>query len=747
MASPPVKGNPAAADARPMTRFLPAILLFVLIALAWSNTFSAPFVFDDHASIIDNPTIRQLWPPAWLHPPASAGETVSGRPFLNFTFALNYATGGLDVRGYHALNLLIHFLAGLTLFAIVRHTRPGEAFALCIAFLWTLHPLQTEAVTYIVQRAESLAALLILLALYSFIRGSAPGSAAAPGRPAKKQPQAPRLSRPSWYTLAVLSTLLGIATKETAVIAPVLIFLYDRTFLAGSFRAAWRARRSVHLALFATWLPLAALILANHARGGSAGANGAIPISTYLLTQSHALLRYLALTFWPQGQVFDYGIPTVATFSAALPALFVITLLLGATTWACWRNLPAGFLGASFFLALAPSSSVVPIATQTLAEHRMYLALAAPIILLCAVGRALLFSFGHPPAPQLAAFSPATPRRLRLATLALAGVAILVTFALGFTTYTRNDVYRSALSLWNDTVAKRPDNPRAHHNLGLALLQTGHTEEAAAEFRRAIALQPNHAYAHFQLGTLALRRRDWADAAVHFEAALAADPHYVSARVNFGQALNQLGRVDEAIAQYQSALAENPHAQDARTNLAALYIAQHRLADAIALLREVLAATPELAEAHYHLGLALEASGSFSSAESELREAIRLKPTFAPPHLALGNLLAHRGDATAAEASYRESLHLDPHNPETHYALGTLLAKQRRFDVAIAAYRDALALDPTHTQARNNLANCQLITGRLDEAIANYEEVLRLAPTDETARRNLQLAREMKAQR
>jgi tetratricopeptide (TPR) repeat protein len=737
MALAPAKKAPAVA-ARPDARFLPAVLLFVLIGLAWSNTFSAPFAFDDHASILDNPTIRQLWPATWLHPPASAGETVSGRPFLNFTFALNYAIGGLAVRGYHAVNLLIHFLAGLTLFAIVRRTRPGDTFALCIALFWTLHPLQTEAVTYIVQRAESLAALLILLALYSFIRGASAGSAAAPGRTNKKQPRAAALPG---FTLAIIFTLLAVATKETAAVAPVLILLYDRTFLAGSFRAAWRARHRVHLGLFATWIPLAALILANHSRGGSAGANTAIPASTYLLTQSHAVLRYLALTFWPRGQVFDYGIPTMTTLSAALPALLVLALLLGATGWACWRNLPAGFLGATFFLALMPSSSVVPIATQTIAEHRMYLALAAPVILVCSAGRRLLARsrlLSHesekPGASKFLRFAP---------TLVVSGLIL----ALGATTHTRNDVYRSSLSLWHDTVAKRADNPRAHHNLGLALLQTGHMEEAAAEFRRAIALQPNHAYAHFQLGTLALSRRDWTDAAVHFEAALAADPHYVSARINLGQALSQLGRPDEAIAQYRSALSDDPGAQDARTLLAALYLAQHRLADAIALLREVLAATPEFAEAHYHLGLALDASGSISGAESELREAIRLKPAFAPSHLALGHLLAHRGDAPAAEAAYRAALGLDPRNPETHHALGTLLAKQRRFDAAMAAFRDALALAPAHLQARNNLANCQLITGRVDEAIANYEEILRLHPANETARRNLHLAREMKTQK
>ena len=221
--------------------FLAGGLIVLATVLAYRNSFSGPFIFDDLA-ISQNPTIRELWP-IWkpLCPP-NHGEPVTGRPLLNLSFAVNYAVSGLNVRGYHVANLAIHVLAALLLFGILRRTfllrSLGNSqiptpiyFALAIALLWAVHPLQTESVTYIVQRAESLVGLFYLLTLYCFIRGATWGR----GR--------------YWYAAAVLACLLGMASKEVMVSAPLIVLLYDRAFLAGSLREAWRRRYGFYLAL------------------------------------------------------------------------------------------------------------------------------------------------------------------------------------------------------------------------------------------------------------------------------------------------------------------------------------------------------------------------------------------------------------------------------------------------------------------------------------------------------------------
>ncbi len=310
---------------------------------AYANTFGVPFVFDDPPSILDNPGIRHLWPIWDAFRPQAPASTVDGRPLANFTLAVNYAISGTDVWSYHALNLLIHICAGLTLFGVVRRTlllawRKGQSakgisssqsstgpvtapfrplaltsyplalglgnatfLAFAIALLWTLHPLQTEAVTYVVQRVESLMGLFYLLTLYCFIRGAEGTTGPQTTDHETKGPKDEKTKGPFrtgvpwslgplvpwsfgpqvWHFLSVACCFLGMATKEVMVTAPAMVFLYDRTFLAGTFREAWRRRWKLHLALASTWLLLLALVAGTGwDRGGAAGfapSSGVIP--------------------------------------------------------------------------------------------------------------------------------------------------------------------------------------------------------------------------------------------------------------------------------------------------------------------------------------------------------------------------------------------------------------------------------------------------------------------------------------
>jgi Flp pilus assembly protein TadD len=603
-------------------------LVAVVVWAAWSNSFTGPFVLDDHGSILGNASIRQLWPPVWLHPPATMGETVSGRPVLNFTFALNHVIGGEAVRGYHVANLLIHTTAALLLWGILRRT-PGTGGAgvpLAAALVWAVHPLNTAAVTYVVQRAESLAALFGFLTLYAFIRGATAG-----GR--------------HWFVVAVVGCWLGMGTKESVVAVPILVVLYDRAFLAGGFRAAWKIRGRVQAALLASWVPLAALVLANEGRGGSVGTD-AIGAGTYFLTQCGAIFRYLRLAFWPAGQVFDYGTPTVNSFGAVALPLGLLAALGVATVWLLARNRPAGFVGAVFLFLLAPSSSVLPVATQTIAEHRMYLPLAAVVVLVCAP----LASIGE--------------RRRRWGFLAVAMTVV----ALGATTFARNRMYRTELTLWGDTVTKRPDNPRARYNLGLALAGAGRPQEAAAEFRQVLALQPEHAFAHFELGKAAFLAGQWHEAIQAFEAALVADPRFVDARANVARAYARLDRPQEAFAHYRRALADEPGAADLRQELVALLIRVGRVGD-----------------------------------EALLREALRWDERNVGAWFALGNLLARQQRFSDAIAAYQSALALDPSQGDVRGNLANSLLFSGRTAEAITHYEMILEQRPGDARVRENL--------------------------------------------
>jgi tetratricopeptide (TPR) repeat protein len=641
---------------------LAGVLLVALVATAYRNSLRGPCIFDDGPSIAGNPTIQRLWPigPV-LSPPAK--RTVTGRPLVNLTLALNYAAGGLDVYGYHAVNVTLHILASLTLFGVVLRTlqaprlrgRYGAAalpLAMAVALVWALHPLQTESVTYLIQRAEALAGLFYLLTLYAVFRSA---DAAHPRR---------------WHLLAVVCCLLGVASKEVIVTAPVVVLLYDRTFLSGSFREAWRRRRGLYLALASTWLLLAYLVLLSAGRGGSAGFGTGISPWRYALTQAWAITHYLQLTLWPSPLILDYGTWLAPGLRSVWPAVLLIVLLLASTAVATWRRPVLGFLGVWFFACLAPTSSFIPVATQTIAEHRMYLALAAPVAL--AVVGTWDFWCRLPIGP-----SGATSNARRLVCLAPLLALALTVAALGMATAGRNNDYRSAFAIWQDTVAKRLDNARAHHNLGRALAGQGEVDQAVAQYQKAVELKPDFAEAHKDLGVALLGRGQVDQAIAHFQKAVDIRPGYAEAHCIFGNALLGCGQIDQAIAHYQEALEIQPDYAEANFNLGLLLANRGQTEEAIAHYQKVLEIRPDRADAHNNLGAALGKVGRTAEAIAQFQKALEIQPDFAKAHCNLGVALMDRGQVEEAIAQFQKALEIQPDCADAQRSLKAIQTQRR----------------------------------------------------------------------
>ncbi len=471
-------------------RFLPPLLLVLAGAAAYLNTFRVPFLFDDLKWIVSNPTLRKPWPPGDVLWPRQPGLNVAGRPVVSLSLALNYAAGGLDPRGYHAVNLLIHLAAGLLLFGIVRRTlnEPPEApwMALAAAGIWLLHPLQTESVTYVIQRTESLMGLLYLLTLYAALR--------------------------DWKVLAVLACALGMATKEVMVTAPLAVLLWDRAYRAGSFREAWARRRGLYLGLGATWGVLAACLAGGTTTQQAGFGFQEIGPLDYARTQCGVILHYLRLAAWPNPLVFDYfGWPVARDLKDWLPQGLALLALLVPTLWALRRNHALGFPAFFFFLALAPTSSVMPI-RDLVFEHRLYLPLA---------GLAVLAVLG----------AKALARRAGVGGPALGLVLLAAAAGLGAATFLRNRDYRNALAIWYDTLHKRPLNPRARCIAGSLLLRAD-PDLSIAFSREAIRLKPDYALAYNNLGNALAWKNDLDGALAAVEEALRLDPDNQVIRTN-----------------------------------------------------------------------------------------------------------------------------------------------------------------------------------------------------------------------
>jgi tetratricopeptide (TPR) repeat protein len=479
----------------------------------------------------------------------------------------------------------------------------GLGIAFLASLLWAVHPLQTEAVTYVVQRAESLMGTFYLLTLYCFVRyaGRDPGARAAlPGRNA---------GRGGWAVLAVLACLLGMATKEVMVSAPLAVLLYDRTFVAGSVRGAWRERRGLYLGLAATWLVLAGLVAGTHGRGGSAGFAAPAAVWPYALTQCQAIVHYLRLAFWPDPLVFDYGIALVRHPADVLPQALLLLLLLAGTAVALRRRPAVGFAAGCFFAVLAPSSSLVPVATEPMAEHRMYLPLAAVSILAVVA--------------VLAALARLTPRIARSGFCALGAAAAL---GLGAATVRRNRDYRSELALWTDTVRKAPGNPRAHNDLAEAMLAAGEPAKAAAEFAAAVQVDPDYAPARYNLGVTLLDSGRPQEAIPHLEQALAAPRHQAELHLYLGEAFERTGQRAGAVSHYGEALRLDPGNVEAAFGLGNNLAAQGRYAEAVDALRLAVARAPDQVLIRNNLANALLFSGRVEEAIAEYREALKRDP-------------------------------------------------------------------------------------------------------------------------
>jgi len=613
--------------------------------VAFHNSFSGPFIFDDITSIPYNPSIRHLWPlNEVVFPSHQDVATVNGRPLINLSFAVNYALSGTTVQGYHILNLLIHILCGVTLLGVIRrtllqpalHERFGSAafpLALIIAVLWTVHPLQTESVTYMTQRCESLMGFFYLLTLYAFIRATETGG------------------NTRWLLLSVITCLLGTASKEVMISAPLILLIYDRTFVAGTFRKALTERKAYYAGLACSWVFLAWMMARAGTRDDTVGYVPGLTPQIYIYNQFHAVVHYLRLAIWPSPLVFDYGPPEISRFGqVGFDALIVLSLLAG--TMFALRRAPTlanlwpvlGFLGCWFFLILAPSSSFIPV-KDVMVEHRMYLSLVAVIALVVTVVYAWLGWRG------MALFLLVAPIYITLTIL-------------------RNDDYRSSVAIWSDTAAKRPLNARAHENLAYALAVSGQTAKAQEHYEEALKIDPTDSRAHSNLGGILVQMGRTSDAMKEYQVALQIDPGNGAAHTNRGVILSQKGRAAEAMAEFEEAL-KCDH-QDA--------------------------------EAHNNLGVALAGLDRMPEAMQQYEAALEIDPDYADAHGNLGSALGQMGKLPEAMEQYREVLRINPQDAEAHYNLGVALTGLGEIPEAIAQYEEALKINPSYTHARNNLA-------------------------------------------
>ena len=442
-----------------------ALLAAAATIAAHAPAWRGDFVSDDIAEIAENPAIRTLWPP-WV--PMMEGTPMPHRPLPYYTFAVNYAVHGLDPRGYHAVNLAIHLANGLLGWwvarEVLRRLGMGEAaggIALAATTLWLVHPLCTQAVDYIYQRIESLAALAILGTVACFLE------AARSRQPAR------------WLAASVAASATGMLCKEHVAAAPVAVLLIDWLVIRGRTAASWRSLANAVLslplyyaALFATPLVAIGLVILQRERFTDLKQPLAGPL-LYAANQPLVIGEYLARAVWPAKLCIDWYRLPVKNPGILAPGVAAVAGALGLAAWgvAHARGLAFGIL--LFLTLLAPTSSFLPV-NDLMVEHRMYLPLLLVCVGICTAMHALLVRS-----------LPAVWR-----SSAGAMIMVIVGVALTATTWSRCHAYRSRLVMWADVVTKVPGNPRGWQTLAVELWQAGDLPHALEAVDRSLAIAP-----------------------------------------------------------------------------------------------------------------------------------------------------------------------------------------------------------------------------------------------------------------
>lgn len=451
-----------------------------LTLMAYGRTFSSPFQLDDYAIIVETDAVRA---------PTVASLLRFGRARMLpvATFALNHRLGGEDPFGYHLANFLIHLLATLAVYRLVlalcdtprlRETWLAvrrSPLALSAAFLFACHPIQIQAVTYIVQRMSSMAALFYVASVLLYVRARNARLGLGCGRPALA------------YVGAALSALAAFLSKENSASLPLAILVVEWTFYPGNGKAR-RLLRLVPFAALVLVIPLLWYLVGTAPRqvaspGGAfldqarylvnllafrAHPRGEATAVQYLLTQCLVIPSYLRLVVLPWGFNIDHDVPLARELSPAVLAGFAfLAALFTLGLYALRRSPLLGFGIIWFFVALSVESSFLPI-QDPMVEHRMYLAMPG---LALALAVPFVWALDRWRAP-----------------VALAGATLAI--ALCVLTLLRNEMWREPLALWMDALAKSPNKARVYANVGTALHHSGRLDEAIEYYCKALALDP-----------------------------------------------------------------------------------------------------------------------------------------------------------------------------------------------------------------------------------------------------------------
>jgi protein O-mannosyl-transferase len=683
-------------------------------SLVYAGTFFHSFHFDDYIYIVQNFAIKsfQHLPDIWKIYPCR---------FITFlSLAVNFHFHQLNVFGYHLVNLCVHLLNAVLVWWLTRLTlstplmkgnrisRHVDILSLFAALIFVAHPLQTQGVTYIWQRAAALSTMFYLASLCLYVRS----------RLKEK-----KTSARCFYWSAVVIAAMAMFTKEIAITLPLMVLLYEFSFFGPLKRADWK-RVAPFLATLLL-IPLTMLFTRAREQEIHSILQSVTPLQ-YLLTQFKVIVTYLRLVFLPINQSIDYDIAISKSFfewPVMGSFLFLAgSLLLAWRLFAKYRILAFGAFW--FFLTLLPESSFLPL-QDVIYEHRLYLPL---------VGFSIFLACG--------AYYVLARKNLRTMFIVL---TILVV-AEAVLAYERNKVWKDEITLWSDAVQKAPRKARPYINRGHAYLEQGDLDRALADFDKAIGLEPDLPEPYSDRCVVYQTKGDLGQALSDCNRAIEIDPKAARTYSNRGMVYQMKGDFGRALADFNTAIATDPNSAEAYSNRGILYQGQGDLEGALADYRKAAEVDPVLANAYSNQGLIYQMKGELRLGLAACNKAIAIDPHSANSYLNRGMVYRAEDDLDQALSDFSQAIRIDPDMPLAYNNRGMIYQIKGELDQALVDYNKAIALDPKSAFAYSNRGSVYQTKGDFNQAIFNYNKAIEVDPDLAEAYSNRGKAHEAKGE-
>ncbi|MHC1738120.1 MAG: tetratricopeptide repeat protein [Ignavibacteriaceae bacterium] len=642
-------------------------IIIISLILIYSNSFNNSFNWDDTYLIQNNPRIEKIenyiLTDSWF-------RIFNNRSLSLLSFALNYQLNGLDEFGYHLYNLIVHILASLTLYflslLLIKSLSENKIlapprqyyFALLTALIFALHPLQTDAVTYITQRMASMAGFFVLLSTYSYSRFRISPSS---------------IRKYLWISLTAFSFAAGFLSKETGLTAFFTIILVEFFFFRNISGKTGNKYLLVLLALLI--IPPIIYLSVN-----------AFPFLTrehtfseYFFTQQKVILQYIGLLIYPLNQHLAHMVvpePDFLSFSVIVP-MFIHFALIALAIFLASRHKIISFAVLWFYMALLLESSFIPL-PYFMNEYRIYVSMAgfAWIIIYTALFFVNKTKKNYPLYP-----------------------VVLLIILLGFLTWQRNFVWRNSITLWTDNIEKSQENFEAHNALGYSYYLKGNYYKALEVLNRAVELKPDYINANLNRGTVLSDLNLDSLALIDFENVLKKDSKNYFALANKGVILVRRGNMELAKDFFILSLKSNPIYYRSHYNLGMYYQTKNNLDSSYYYYSQSIRHNPRFWGAYNNRAVILLEKKKYAESLKDLQKAISLRPFYIDAYINLAIVYRDTGDFDNAIQNHNYSLTINPRSEEALYQRSITLLKMNRKDLAQKDLEAILVISPNNPRA------------------------------------------------